>query len=73
MSKAKVKYYILITLAISLGLSVIKYFKYFKYEINYDELESTFPVSNEWNIFIDSYLKSSNLAYFIINSISDLL
>lgn len=70
MSKAKVKYYILITLAISLGLSVIKYFKY---EINYDELESTFPVSNEWNILIDSYLKSSNLAYFIINSISDLL
>ena len=70
MSKAKVKYYILITLVISLGLSVIKYFKY---EINYDELESTFPISNEWNILIDSYLKSSNLAYFIINSISDLL
>lgn len=70
----KVPYFILVTLLISLGLSVVKYFKY---EVNYDEIESTFPVSNERDLLDQSYLTFFNLpsiiAYFILNTISDLL
>lgn len=70
MSDVKVVYFILVTTYISFGLSVVKYFKY---EVNYDEIESTFPASNEHDILVESYLRFSNLAYFILNSLSDFL
>lgn len=70
----KVPYFILVTLLISLGLSVVKYFKY---EVNYDEIESTFPVSIERDLMDQSYLtffnRPSIIAYFILNTISNLL
>lgn len=64
------KKYICVCLILSVGASVIKYFKY---EINFGKLSSHFPVSNEKDILIDSYHKASIDAFFIINMIVDLI
>lgn len=69
-SKVNFKGYIVVTLFISLGFSVIKFFKY---KINYDQFETSFPILLEQDILMDSYLSYSNDAYFIINSILDIL
>lgn len=68
-SDVNVKIYLLVTLLISLGLSVIKYFKY---SINYDLPENSFPISNELDLSSIYRTKISNDAYIIINSISDI-
>jgi len=74
MSEVGIKKYIGVTLAISLGLSAIKFFKY---DINYELSEFNFPISNEWDIininlaFVTSTL--FNTVYFILTFISDIM
>ena len=64
--------YIIVTLVISAGLSVMKFFKY---EVNYDYPLMNYPISNEWDIFTVNDKKYHSLedAYFIVNSISDII
>ena len=71
-SEVSIKWYIVVTLIFSAGLSAMKFFKY---EVNYDDPLMNYPVSNEWDIF-DVYEKKSHTfddAYFIVNSISDII
>ena len=71
-SEVSIKKYIAVSLIISAGLSVMKYFKY---DINYDYPTMNYPISNEWDIF-DVYKKQSHSfddAFFIVNSISDIV
>ena len=67
MSDVGIKKYTAVSLLISVGLSVIKFFSY---RINYGQPDLFYPIDyNELSLdFINI-----NLAYFIINSISDLL
>jgi len=71
MSEVGIKKYIAISLFISCGLSVIKGFKY---SINYEGDEKSFPIPNDNDIF-NSYIEKPAFldAFFIINSISDIL
>ena len=67
MSDVGIKKYTAISSIISVGLSVVKMFSY---RINYGQPESLYPIDyNEISI----YFEHINLAYFIINSICDLL
>ena len=71
-SEVSIKWYIAVTLLISAGLSSMKFFKY---EINYEYPTMNYPISNEWDIF-DANQKQSHAfddAYFIVNSISDII
>jgi len=71
MSEVGIKKYVAISLFISGGLSVIKGFKY---TVNYEGDESSFPISNEFDIFNKYIVKLSLLnAFYIVNSISDIL
>ena len=54
---------------ISCGLSVIKYFKY---KINFDQPETSYPISNELDLSGIYRTHISNDAYIIINSLSDI-
>lgn len=67
-SKIKSNRYILTTGLISIGLSVVKGFKY---KINYDHSEREYPYTVE----VDFYEKRSdaNRVYFVINVVCDLL
>ena len=71
-SEVSIYKYIGVNLAISFGLSVIKYFKY---EVNYEYPFMNYPISNEWDIFNVDQKKSHTFddAYFIVNSISDII
>ena len=69
-SEMNVKIYLLMSLIISCGLSIIKYFKY---SINFDQPETSYPISNELDLFSIYFTKISNDAYIIINSISDII
>ena len=71
-SEVSIKWYIVVTLIISAGLSSMKFFKY---DINYEYPTMNYPISNEWDIF-DANQKQSHIfddAYFIVNSISDII
>ena len=70
MSDLGLKKYLAVTLFISCGLSSVKYFKY---DINYDHPESSYPISNELDMTAIAWTKISNDAFIIINSIVDLL
>jgi len=71
MSEVGIKKYLGVSLFISIGLSVIKFFKY---TVNYEADETNFPLSNEYDIFNYYIDKPSFLeAYLIVNSISDIL
>ena len=71
-SEVSIKKYIIVSILISIGLSVIKYFKY---AINYGYPWMNYPISNEWDILIYNHnnFDPLNDAYFIINSISDII
>ena len=71
-SDMPIKMYIAVTIIISAGLSVMKYFKY---EVNYEYPFMNYPISNEWDI-MDVNRKKSHVfddAYYIVNSISDII
>jgi len=71
MSEVGIKKYLGVSLFISVGLSVIKGFKY---TVNYEGDEKSFPISNQFDIFNNDIYKLSFLeAFFIVNSISDIL
>ena len=67
MSDVGIKKYTAISLLISVGLSVIKFFSY---RINYGQPQFIYPI--DYSELSFSYM-DINLAYFIINSICDLL
>ena len=80
-SEVNIKLYIAVCFIISSSLSWIKYFKY---QLNYFEPNSNFPISNEWDLMIltDYYefkydlrnaYQISDRFYFIYNSISDII
>jgi len=70
MSEIGIKKYVAVSLLISIGLSVIKFFKF---TVNYDGYERSFPIPNELNVFNFKESKTSlRDAFFIINSISDI-
>lgn len=63
--------YVAVTILISVGFSWIKYFKY---ALNYDRQELSFPKSNELDIFTNDIQKSAILDfYFVFSCISDLV
>lgn len=63
--------YVVVTMSIGISFSWIKYFKY---ALNYDRQELSFPKSNELDIFTDSIHKSAILDfYFVFSCISDLI
>jgi len=71
MSEVGIKKYVVFSLLISIGLSVIKGFKY---SINYDGSEIKFPISNEFDIINYDIKKPSFFeAFFIVNFIFDIL
>jgi len=71
MSEVGIKKYVGVSLFISIGLSVIKGFKY---TVNYDSDESSFPIPNQFDIFNSYIHKLAFLEAFLIgNSISDIL
>ena len=68
MSKVSLAKYLIVTSFISLGLSLVKLFRF---QPNYDHSERGYPINFEENV----WLSSSRIrdAYFVINSIIDLL
>ena len=64
------KTYIGVCLLISCGFSVIKYFKY---EINFDGLEASFPISKDLDLSGMFFKRESNDTFFILNLIFDFL
>jgi len=71
MSEVGIKKYVAVSLFISCGLSVIKGFKY---SVNYDGDEISFPISNEFDIIDLFFIKPSFLeAFFIVNFLFDIL
>ena len=64
------KTYIGVCFLISSGFSVIKYFKY---EINFDRLESNFPISKDLDLSGTFWTQESNDTFFILNLIFDFL
>ena len=69
-SEVNVKAYIIVSLFISCGCSVVKYFKY---EINYDEPGNSYPISNELGLLSIHRTHISNDGVIIANSIFDIL
>ena len=69
-SEVGVKSYIIVTLFISCGFSVVKYFKY---EINYDQPETSYPISNDHDLSSIHRTHISNDGVIIGNSIFDIL
>jgi len=70
MSEVGIKKDVAVSLFISCGLSVIKGFKY---TVNYDSLETSFPIPNQFDIFNPVIDKPSFLeAFFIVNFTSDI-
>ena len=67
MSDVGIKKYMTISFLLSVGLSVIKFFSY---RINYGRPDFSYPI--DYNELSFSF-SNINLAYFIINSISDLI
>ena len=65
-----VKTYLFVCFSISLGCSVVKYFKY---EINYDQPETNYPISNEHDLSSIHRTNISNDGVIIANSIFDVL
>ena len=70
MSDIGVKSYLAVCFLISCGLSVIKYFKY---EINYDQPETSYPISNDHDLSSIHRTFISNDGVIIANSIFDIL
>ena len=68
-SELAIKKYIGIALLISVSLSWIKYFKY---NVNFYDSDSSFPILNEVKILYSTANPPSHL-YFIFNSISELI
>ena len=69
MCKISIKKFIGISLFISIGFSVIKFFEY---DINHGSASETYPISYEYSIS-NSYASNPNMVFFILNFISDLL
>ena len=69
MCEISIKKFIGISLFISIGLSVIKFFEY---DINYGIVTSTYPISYDYSIS-NIYASKPNMVFFIINFISDIL
>lgn len=67
-SKASVRKYLAITCLISLGLSVVKSFKY---RVNYEHEERNYPFSIEAHLWVTTTLFQN--VFFVVNTISDLL
>jgi len=71
MSTVGIKKYVGVSLFISCGLSVIKGFKY---TVNYEGDEKSFPIPNEFDIFNHHVNKPTFLdGFFIVNSLFDIL
>ncbi len=69
-AKVKMSLYIKVLLLISI---IFSWEKYFKYELNFEQGESSYPMSNELDIFTFFVEKSPILDfYFIFSAISDL-
>ena len=69
MCKISIKKFIGVSLFISIGFSLIKFFEY---DINYGSAISTYPISYEYSIS-NTYAKNPKIAFFILNFISDML
>ena len=70
MSQVGIKTYLAVCLLISCGFSVVKYFKY---EINYDQPEASYPISNDHDLSSIHRTHISNDGFIISNSIFDIL
>ena len=70
MSDVGVKTYLSFCFLISCGCSVIKYFKY---EINYDQPETSYPISNDHDLSSIHRTEISNHGFIIANSIFDII
>ena len=69
MCETSIKKFIAVSLFISIGLSVIKFFKY---DINYGSPLDSYPISYDYSISNTSS-KNLNVFFFILNFISDIL
>ena len=69
MCKISIKKYIAISLFISIGFSLIKFFEY---DINHGTATSTYPISYDYSIS-NPYATAPNIAFFILNFVCDLL
>ena len=69
MSGIGIKKFIGISLFISIGLTVIKFFEY---DINHASALDTYPISYDYSITND-YTKNANIVFYILNFISDIL
>ena len=69
-SQVGVKTYLTVCFIMSCGFSVVKYFKY---EINYDQPETSYPISNEHDLSSIHRTHISNDGVIIANSIFDVL
>jgi len=67
-STVSIKTYLFVTTLISIGLSVVKGFRY---NVNYDHSELNYPIRFETDFLADSSRQRE--AYFIANSICDIL
>ena len=70
MAEVGMKTYLAICLLLSCGFSAVKYFKY---EINYGQSESSYPISNEHDLSSIHRTHISNDGVIIANSIFDIL
>src|SRR5262249_45348906 len=71
MFELKIKTYLTFASILSVGLSSVKYFKY---RINYENDDQSFPISNEVDLSIiyDNKKSLESYFYFVVNCIVDL-